>query len=327
MIRETASRQISSAARAQRVATLTGKPKNGVPHQPALNVMVDLYDGRNMWGFTEKDIRNKWHVTRIWEYELEAEVVRANKAKFDEQLCRGVDVQSDRHDGVRMGSEASQEQKRLSKLLPKLMKLGRARSRSDRAFDETDRQLDVIIPGIDMFHRSNRVEQTQPTSETPCGQRSDSIEQTTANTNDSPQYSVLTQEMLLLEPHVSRRKGRDSAKERKNCAPSKSNGNPLSTYSKQNYGNRQCSICGVRGTHYSTTCPLNPDRSTAAEARANKKGSKANVGQARKRGRPRTLVELDQDADDMPTEESDRGAQEITPKRSRRNVERVNYLE
>lgn len=238
-----------------------------------------------------------------------------------------VDVQWDRHDGVRMGSEASQEQTRLSKLLPKLMKLGRAGSRSDRAFDETDRQLDVIIPGIEMFHRSNRVEQTQPTSETPGGQSSDSAEQTTANTNDSPQSSVLTQEMLLLEPHVSRTKGRDSAKERKNCAPSESNGNPLSTYSKQNYGNRQCSICGVRGTHYSTTCPLNPDRSTAAEARANKKGSKANVGQARKRGRPRTLVELDQDADDMPTEESDKGAQETTPKRSRRNVERVNYQE
>jgi hypothetical protein len=32
--------------------------KNRVPHQAALNVMSDLYDGRHMWGFTEKDIKN-----------------------------------------------------------------------------------------------------------------------------------------------------------------------------------------------------------------------------------------------------------------------------
>ena len=32
--------------------------RNGVPHQAALNVMVDLYDDRHMWGFTEKNIKN-----------------------------------------------------------------------------------------------------------------------------------------------------------------------------------------------------------------------------------------------------------------------------
>ena len=32
--------------------------RNGVPHQAALNVMADLYDGRHMWGFTVKDIKN-----------------------------------------------------------------------------------------------------------------------------------------------------------------------------------------------------------------------------------------------------------------------------
>jgi hypothetical protein len=32
--------------------------KNRVLHQAALNVMSDLYDGRHMWGFTEKDIKN-----------------------------------------------------------------------------------------------------------------------------------------------------------------------------------------------------------------------------------------------------------------------------
>jgi hypothetical protein len=32
--------------------------RNGVAHQAALNVIADLYDGRHMWGFTEKDIKN-----------------------------------------------------------------------------------------------------------------------------------------------------------------------------------------------------------------------------------------------------------------------------
>jgi hypothetical protein len=41
----------------------------------------------------------------------------------------------------------------MSSLLPKLMKLRRAGSRSDRACEETNRQLDRIIPGIEMFRR------------------------------------------------------------------------------------------------------------------------------------------------------------------------------
>ena len=49
------------------------------------------------------------------------------------------EVTWDRHDGVLIGPAASQEQTRMSSLLPKLMKLGRAGSRSDRACQETNR--------------------------------------------------------------------------------------------------------------------------------------------------------------------------------------------
>ncbi|XP_066347564.1 protein FAR1-RELATED SEQUENCE 5-like [Miscanthus floridulus] len=49
------------------------------------------------------------------------------------------EVTWDRHDGVLIGPAASQEQTRMSSLLPKLMKLGRAGSRSDRAYQETNR--------------------------------------------------------------------------------------------------------------------------------------------------------------------------------------------
>jgi hypothetical protein len=63
------------------------------------------------------------------------------------------EVPWDRHDGVRIDPTASCEQTRMSSLLLKLMKLGRARSRSNRACEETNRQLDMIIPGIEMFRR------------------------------------------------------------------------------------------------------------------------------------------------------------------------------
>jgi hypothetical protein len=63
------------------------------------------------------------------------------------------EVPWDRHDGVRIGPIASRKQTRMSSLLPKLMKLGRAGSRSDHACEETNRQLDRIILGIEMFRR------------------------------------------------------------------------------------------------------------------------------------------------------------------------------
>jgi hypothetical protein len=39
----------------------------------------------------------------------------------------------------------------MSKLLPKLMRLGRARSKSDRAYAETVRHIEMITPGIELL--------------------------------------------------------------------------------------------------------------------------------------------------------------------------------
>jgi hypothetical protein len=39
----------------------------------------------------------------------------------------------------------------MSKLLPKLMRLGRAGSKSDRAYAETIRHIDMITPGIQLL--------------------------------------------------------------------------------------------------------------------------------------------------------------------------------
>jgi hypothetical protein len=56
----------------------------------------------------------------------------------------------DRHD-VRVATHADTEQTRMSKLLPKLMHLGRVGSKSDRAYAETVCHIDMITPSIELL--------------------------------------------------------------------------------------------------------------------------------------------------------------------------------
>jgi len=231
------------------------------------------------------------------------------------------EVTWDRHDGVLIGPAASQEQTRMSSLLPKLMKLGRAGSRSDRACQETNRQLDKIIPGIEMFPRS--MENGSPGSgpsatESVATTAHPANDDTTANgslgsgpsatgsvvtttqpdngsAGSQPSSALLHDGLLLIEPPVARTKGR--GKKRKNEVEPPRDGIPFSTYDKENYGNKECSGCGVWGSHYVTTCPINPDRSKAAEMRLHEKSAKANAGPPRKRGRPKIVRDLHEESD------------------------------
>ena len=57
----------------------------------------------------------------------------------------------DRHDVVQVGPRGDTEQSWMSKLLPKLMRLGRAGSKTDRAYAETVRHLDRITHGIELL--------------------------------------------------------------------------------------------------------------------------------------------------------------------------------
>jgi hypothetical protein len=104
--------------------------------------------------------------------------------------------------------------------------------------------------------------------------------------------------VLLIEPPKSKTKGRSSGSKRKSGVEANNEANPFSTYEKENYGDRECSGCHVRGSHYITTCPLNPNRSSAYEMRLNKKGAKKqNVGAFQKRGRPKKEKYLDEEND------------------------------
>jgi hypothetical protein len=95
---------------------------------------------------------------------------------------------------------------------------------------------------------------------------------------------VLYDGPLLIEPPVSRTKGRSPGKQKKNNVEPPLDGNLLSTYIRQNYGYRECSTRGVWSTHYNIICPINLDRSKAAEARATKRGAKTHNGAQRREG-------------------------------------------
>jgi hypothetical protein len=109
-------------------------------------------------------------------------------------------------------------------------------------------------------------------------ERSPSITENETTTESHPSSRVFSEGVLLIEPPKSKRKGRSSGSKRKSGVEANNEGNPFSTYDKENYG-RECSGCHVRGSHYITTCPLNPNRSNAYEMRLSKKGEKKqNVG-------------------------------------------------
>ena len=121
------------------------------------------------------------------------------------------EVMWDRHDGVRIGAQASKEQCRMSKLLPKLMRLGRAGSKSDRAYEETNRQLDKITPGIELFPRSADDESSDL-----APSANGSVVTSGGADTDSPLSSTLLHAgRLLIEPPVSRTKGRGLENKRK----------------------------------------------------------------------------------------------------------------
>jgi hypothetical protein len=85
------------------------------------------------------------------------------------------------------------------------MKLERAGSRSDRACEETNRQLDKIIPGIEMFRLgtdSGLAANERMTTSTQPGnlERSPSITENETTTKSQPTSGVFSEGVLLIEP-------------------------------------------------------------------------------------------------------------------------------
>jgi len=187
----------------------------------------------------------------------------------------------------------------MSKLLPTLMRLGRVGSKTDRAYAETVRHLDRITPRIELLQATEVNSSMHPTNSTGLEsgelQAVDTIQNVDAaaltlncsaavvETNENqaeinldPTSANFLAGISLAEPPVSCTKGRKSSKESQCAKKIKGTNNPYSTYMRS-YGKKVCHTCNVTG-HYNTTCPLNPNRSRAAENRKKRGLPKHKVG-------------------------------------------------
>ena len=166
----------------------------------------------------------------------------------------------DRHDVVQVGPRGDTKQSRMSKLLPKLMRLGRVGSKTDRAYAETVRHLDRITPGIELLQAIEVDSSMHPTNSTGAEsgelQAVDTIQNVdaAASTLDCSAAVVETNEnqaeinldptsanflasISLAEPPVSHTKGRKSGKESQCAEKIKGTNNPYSTYTRS-YGKK-----------------------------------------------------------------------------------------
>jgi hypothetical protein len=187
------------------------------------------------------------------------------------------------------------------------MRLGRAGIKSDRAYTETIRHIDMITPGIELL-RTAEIGLDEATNTelqqdadgrrnigpiAPTQQSSENnMEPVVMPTSPTPPLESglnpgsanFLADLTLTEPPVSRMKGRKSVSGAKCAKNSVEPANPYSTYSG-GQGIRECQTCHVR-EHYSTTCPQNPNRSRAAENKDKKRSAKTVGWTPRKRGRP-----------------------------------------
>jgi hypothetical protein len=186
----------------------------------------------------------------------------------------------------------------MSKLLPKLMRLGRAGSKSDRAYAETVRHIDMITPGIELLQTTESaacemgsgdlhengdnemglvcVRPTDKSGDATLETAMNPSKPATPKINHVPRSATTLGGVILTEPPVSSTKGRKPVSAAKSSKNSMIPDNPYSTYSGGK-GVKECQTCQVRG-HYSTTCPQNPNRSKAVENKAKKEVQKLKVG-------------------------------------------------
>jgi hypothetical protein len=178
------------------------------------------------------------------------------------------------------------------------MRLGRVGSKSDRAYVETVRHIDMITPGIELLqtaesaacemesvdlHENGDNEMglvcVRPTDESGHATVETAMNPSnpaTPKTNHVPSSATTLGGVIVTEPPMSSTKSMKPFSAVKSSKNSMITDNPYSTYSGGK-GMKECQTCHVSG-HYSTTCPQNPNRSKAAENKAKKEVQKLKVG-------------------------------------------------
>jgi hypothetical protein len=177
-------------------------------------------------------------------------------------------IEWDRNDMPKGGQDGNREDMRFGKLVPVLMGIARAGTKSDYVCEEAYEKSTVLRALIESIPAN--------------------VTRSVPMDNGGPDVNVdgnLT--VCIAAPPLSQTKG---------CGCGRSNlesevgGSVIrtSTYKhkltvdgQEVIGSSNCGVCGLKG-HYLTTCPRNPNRSHAVEKKGTSRGG------ARKRGRPRT---------------------------------------
>jgi hypothetical protein len=200
-------------------------------------------------------------------------------------------VEWDRNDMVKGGHDGSNEHMRFAKLVPVVMGIARAGSKSEYEYEEalerskTLRNLIETIPA----NVTTTTDNCEPDSS--VGGEEANTDMTIGNT------------IVFVAPPISQTKGCGSSK-RKVHNEGAALTQCTSTYKCKVIGSGQCVIgsqkCGICDLkdHYSTTCLLNPARTHAAETRGSTSGG------VRKRGRPRTRRSVSEEADECIDEQN-----------------------
>jgi hypothetical protein len=193
-------------------------------------------------------------------------------------------VEWDRNDMVRGGRDGSNEQMRFVKLVPVVMGIARAGSKSEYAYEDALERFETLRNLIETI-LANVITATNN-----CEPDS-SVGQEEVNTN-----MMVGNTVVFVAPPISQTKGCGSNKWKVH------NEGPALTQCTSTYkrmvtasgqcviGSRKCDICYLKG-HYSTTYLLNPARSHAAKKRGN------TSGRVRKRGQPRTRRSVSEEVD------------------------------
>jgi hypothetical protein len=175
----------------------------------------------------------------------------------------------DRHD-VRIATHAYTEQTRMSKLLSKLMRLGRAGSKSDRAYAETVRHIDMITPAIELLQTTESAASEMESGDLhenednemgvvcvrPTDESGDATVETAMNpsnpatqkTNHGPGSATTLGGVIVTEPPVSSTKGKkpvSAAKSSKKRPPKSKNGQNGDQEGQSEADETQQSECSV----------------------------------------------------------------------------------
>jgi hypothetical protein len=158
------------------------------------------------------------------------------------------------------------------------MRLGRAGSKSDRAYAKAVKHIEMITPGIELLQTAEGgfgerssdelcedagtrmeivlVETSRESADHNIEPVVNPSDPTPPETSLDPCSANFLTSVALTEPPVSSTKGRKSFSEAKSAK--KGPANPYITYNG-GQGKRKCQTCHVRG-HYSTTMPPEPQQ-------------------------------------------------------------------